>query len=183
MSPKIRFRWRLMPLLLLVTFLALLLAVRTNERHNIRRAIHEVELNGGYVLYHWESPVVDDRDFTINLPSGLRPSGLRGSSRPVNIVVTDFSFEIEDRPGANLLDFLTGGHTDIDVHTVVVEADNINEDLVDALSRLKKLQSVRWVYNVQKISEEERLDKVHQLEKVLPGVNVRFAANYNLDDR
>ena len=69
------------------------------------------------------------------------------------------------------------------MHTVVVEADNINDDLTDALSRLKRLQSVRWVYNVQKVSEKERLDKVHRLEEVLPDVEVKFAANYNLEDR
>jgi len=176
MPKKFRYRWGLRSLFVLVTLAALILAARTNERYSIRQAIRQVELNGGCVLYHWESPVVKDQDFSFTFIGNF-------SKQSVDVVVTKFSFGSDDRPGAKLIDFLIGGHTDIDVHTVVVEADNINDDLVDALGRLKNLQSVRWVYNVQKVSEEERLDKIHRLEEVLSDTEVKFAANYNLDDR
>ncbi|MEM6471582.1 MAG: hypothetical protein AAF802_18630 [Planctomycetota bacterium] len=164
--------------MILVTAIALVLAIRTNERYNIQRAIDQVELNGGYVLYHWESPVVNDQDFTVSLALQNAPE------QQVNVVVTKFSFGPDDQPaGTNPLSFLVGAHRDIDIHTVVVEADNINEDLIDSLCHLKNLRSVRWVFNVQKVSEKERLRKVRCLEERLPHVEVRFAANYNLDDR
>ena len=99
MPKKIRYRWGLRSLLILVTVVAVILAARTNERHNIRRAIHQVNLNGGYVLYHWESPVVNDQDFTINLPAQRYTS-----EQTVHVVVTKFSFGSDDRPGVKLID-------------------------------------------------------------------------------
>ncbi|MEO1528534.1 MAG: hypothetical protein AAFX06_24195, partial [Planctomycetota bacterium] len=154
------------------------LAIRTNERNNIWRAIQQVESNGGHVIYHWESPTINDQDLTLYF--GMQ----NGPKQQVDVVVTTFDFGSDEQPSdTNPLSFLSGSHRDIDIHTVVVEADNINEELVDALGHLKNLQSVRWVYNIQKVPEEERLEKLHLLENSLPHVEVKFAANYNLDDR
>ena len=185
-----RIRWGLKSLLAVVTIAALFLAVRVNERSNIIRVIQEVEANDGYVLFQWESPVIDDRSFQYKMPAQLQFQDQTGQSttiqtapRTFDIVVTDFSFKSDIRPVASFMDFISGTHADIDIHTVVVEVDLIEDDLINALTRLKRLQSVRWVSNVLVSSEKEREAKVLRLEKALPNIDIKYAANYKLDDR